>query len=290
MTHPWIEAMRLRTLPVSMAGVLAGGACALQQGRFFTVPFICCMLFALLAQIASNFANEYFDYRNGLDVKGREGFRRGVTEGDISPKAMRTATFATLGAAAIPGCCLIAYGGWWMLPIGIVIFCFALAYSTGPYPLSHHGLGDIAVIIFFGLVPVCLTSWLCTANDMNVFKTAFPIGCGIGLIAADVLIVNNIRDVDTDRAVHKNTTAVIFGTKAMKAVYILFMISGITLLCIGSTSIHHYLYIPIFTAPLAILACTGLITSTGARLNNVLRLTAQTLLLASVILFILAIA
>ena len=98
----WIEAMRLRTLPVSVAGVLAGVACAIIGGSFSAVPAVLCLLFAALAQIASNFGNEYYDYVNGLDRKGREGFRRGVTEGDISPTAMKVATFATLAVATKP--------------------------------------------------------------------------------------------------------------------------------------------------------------------------------------------
>ena len=97
----WIEAMRLRTLPVSISGVLAGIACAMMGIDFSLVPALLCLLFAILAQIASNFANEYYDFKKGVDRKGREGFRRGVTEGDISPAAMKYATFGTLAAAAV---------------------------------------------------------------------------------------------------------------------------------------------------------------------------------------------
>ena len=148
--------MRLRTLPVSVAGVLAGIACAIMGGTFSLVPAVLCLLFAMLAQVASNFGNEYYDYVNGLDRKGREGFRRGVTEGDISPRAMKIATYATLAVAAVVGCSMLFFCGWWLLPVGIAIGLFALAYSAGPYPLSHHGLGDVAVVVFFGIVPVTL--------------------------------------------------------------------------------------------------------------------------------------
>ena len=102
--------MRLRTLPVSVGGVLAGAGCAAHYGAFRWLPFLICMAFAIMAQIVSNFANEYFDWRNGLDRKGREGFRRCVTEGDITPKAMRNATFGLLGAACAVGCTLIIWG------------------------------------------------------------------------------------------------------------------------------------------------------------------------------------
>lgn len=217
-TKAWIEAMRLRTLPVSVAGVVAGGGCAAYFNSFRPVPFLICMLFAVMAQIVSNFANEYFDFRNGLDHKGREGFRRGVTEGDISPNAMLRATICLLLAACAVGCTLIIWGGWWLIAVGLAIAIFALAYSAGPWPLSHHGLGDIAVVIFFGIVPVMLTTYVQTGS-WDMWKLALPISVAIGLMGSNVLIVNNYRDADDDRAVGKHTTVVILGRKTMGTVY-----------------------------------------------------------------------
>lgn len=217
-TKAWIEAMRLRTLPVSVAGVVAGGGCAAYFNSFRPIPFLICMLFAVMAQIVSNFANEYFDFRNGLDHKGREGFRRGVTEGDISPNAMLRATICLLLAACAVGCSLIIWGGWWLIAVGLAITVFALAYSAGPWPLSHHGLGDIAVVIFFGIVPVMLTTYVQTGS-WDMWKLALPISVAIGLMGSNVLIVNNYRDADDDRAVGKRTTVVILGRKTMGTVY-----------------------------------------------------------------------
>ena len=171
MLRRWIEAMRLRTLPVSVAGVIAGTACAVISGGFSALPALLCLLFAMLAQIASNFGNEYYDFKNGLDNKGRAGFRRGVTEGDISPSAMKAATYLTLAAAAVVGLMLLFFGEWWLVIVGALIGVFALAYSAGPYPLSHHGLGDVAVVIFFGVVPVTFTCYLQT-HDWNVTKNS----------------------------------------------------------------------------------------------------------------------
>ena len=217
--NPWIEALRLRTLPVSAAGVLTGAGCAAYIGGFRWLPFCLCLLFALLAQIVSNLANEYFDFKNGLDRKGREGFRRGVTEGDISASAMLRAVILTLILACIVGCCLIFWGGWWLMLIGLAVAVFALAYSAGPYPLSHHGLGDIAVLIFFGIIPVCLTSWLSSGSTDLLWQLTFPLSVAIGLMGVNVLIVNNYRDIDDDRAVNKRTTAVIFGPSAIRTLY-----------------------------------------------------------------------
>lgn len=217
---PWIEAMRLRTLPVSVAGVIAAAGCAAHYGSFKPVPWTICLLFAVMAQIVSNFANEYFDFRNGLDRKGREGFRRGVTEGDISPNAMRNATFGLLAATCAVGCSLICWGGWWLILVGIAIALFAIAYSAGPYPLSHHGLGDIAVVIFFGIVPVVMTTYLQTGS-WDMLQVTLPVSIAVGLMGTNVLVVNNYRDMNEDKAVGKRTTVVIFGRKKMALVYLI---------------------------------------------------------------------
>lgn len=217
-TASWIEAMRLRTLPVSLAGVLYAVGLGVSTGHFRIFPALLCFLFALLAQIASNFANEYYDFKAGLDRAGREGPRRGVTEGDITPAAMKYATFATLGTACVLGCLLVAlFGQWWMVGVGILTALGVMAYSTGPYPLSHHGLGEVAVICFFGIIPVCLT-YLLLGGSYGGWLLAASIG--IGLMGANVLIVNNYRDADDDRAVGKQTLAVRLGRKAMAAVYL----------------------------------------------------------------------
>ena len=204
----WVEAMRLRTLPVSVAGVLPAIALALMDGSYKALPAMLCLAVAVLAQIASNFANEYYDYRDGLDRPGREGPRRGVTEGDITPRAMLAATYFTLGVACAIGCSLIWWGGWWMLPAGIAIALGVVAYSAGPYPLSRHGLGEVAVIVFFGIAPVNLTYYIMAGHFGHEVLMA---SIAIGLMGADVLIVNNYRDAEADKAVGKHTLAVILG-------------------------------------------------------------------------------
>lgn len=215
----WIEAMRLRTLPVSVAGVIAAAACSISYGTIRILPWVICLLFAVAAQIVANFANEYFDFKGGRDRKGREGFRRGVTEGDITPQAMKRATYILLGIDCLLGLALTLWGGLWLVIPGILIAIFALAYSAGPFPLSCRGLGDVAVVIFFGLVPVYFTTYLCTGL-LDTWAVTMPIGGAVGLLAANVLIVNNYRDADDDRLVGKYTTVVIFGRKVMLWVYL----------------------------------------------------------------------
>ena len=274
--------MRLRTLPVSLSGVVAGSACAIMYDGFKFVPALLCLLFATLAQVASNFANEYFDYKNGLDKKGRVGFRRGVTEGDISPQAMKMATYATLVLAALVGLTMLFYGEWWMVIVGALIGVFALAYSAGPYPLSHHGLGDVAVVIFFGIVPVTLTCYLQTGSWESL-TLSLPTSLSVGLLASNVLVVNNYRDMDDDKSVGKHTTVVLFGRKAMSRWYLLSGIIGVCLMW----KVWMHLSLISWIIPLIYLifhtsTWRSLTHSEGPALNPLLGRTAKNLLVYSV--------
>ena len=286
MIKAWIEAMRLRTLPVSVSGVLVGIACAVFLGKFNAVPAVLCLLFAVLAQIASNFGNEYYDFKNGVDKKGREGFHRGVTEGEISPMAMKIATFVTLGLAGVVGCMMLFYGPWWLVIVGVVIMLFALAYSTGPYPLSHHGLGDVAVVLFFGVVPVVFTCFLQTGSWEGL-QYVLPTSITIGLLAANVLIVNNYRDMEDDAAVNKRTTVVIFGRKIMAWVY---LFSGIIAMLLLLPLWYHLSYwaliTPILYIVLHINTWRQLKKSLGVQLNPLLGKTAINLLVFAVLLLV----
>ncbi len=236
MKNPWIEAMRLRTLPVSIAGVLTGGAVAIANHGFRFLPFLICLVFAVMAQIVSNFANEYFDFKNGLDKKGREGFRRGVTEGEISPTKMRNALYGLLLATCAVGCTLIYYGGWILVPFGILIAIGALAYSAGPFPLSHHGLGDVAVFLFYGLIPVFFTAYVQIPN-YHIWPLALILGSAVSLMGINVLIVNNYRDYEDDKQVGKRTTAVIFGRNRISTLY---LINGFIAAILINVGIYNY--------------------------------------------------
>lgn len=283
MIKNWIEAMRLRTLPVSVAGVIAGTGCAIMLGSFKAIPALTCLSFAILAQIASNFGNEYYDFKNGIDRKGRAGFRRGVTEGEISPQSMKTATFAVLALAAAVGCTMLLYGPWWLILVGVMIMIFALAYSTGPYPLSHHGLGDLAVVIFFGIIPVTLTCFLQTGvwEGMGIIT---PTSVAVGLLAANVLIVNNYRDMEDDAAVGKRTTVVIFGRKFMSIVYLLFGITGMAVMIPVWTRLPLWAWtVPSIYMVLHLKTWMTLRDTAGAGLNPLLGKTAVNLLTFSVL-------
>ena len=279
MIRHWIEAMRLRTLPVSVAGVIAGTGCAIAAESFKPIPALLCLAFAILAQIAANFGNEYYDFKNGIDKKGRAGFRRGVTEGEIDPKAMKAATFITLGIAAAVGCTMLIYGPWWLIIVGVLIMCFALAYSAGPYPLSHHGLGDIAVIIFFGIVPVVLTWYLQTSSWESV-DLVIETSVAIGILAANVLIVNNYRDMEDDAAAGKRTTVVIFGRKFMSTVYLLSGFIGMLVMTQVWLDMPVWvLAVPLIYPVLHLKTWQNLRESTGSAINPLLGRTAMNLLI-----------
>lgn len=271
----WIEAMRLRTLPVSLAGVAMGVAFCVLDGVFELLPALLCAAFAVLAQISSNFANEYYDYRAGLDKAGRVGPRRGVAEGDISPEAMRNATFITLGIACMVGLSLIYWGGWWLMFAGIVIAAGAMAYSAGPYPLSRHGLGEVAVVVFFGIVPVNLTYYV----QSGVFDIPVLLASvAVGLMTANLLIVNNYRDREEDGSVGKRTLAVIYGGRFVSTLYLL---NGLAAIALMSGSLAHVQGIAIGYIVIHLVLWKFLERHKGSALNPLLGMTAMLVFLCS---------
>ena len=283
MIKSWIEAMRLRTLPVSVAGVIAGTGCAIMLDSFKAAPVLACLVFAILAQIAANFGNEYYDFKNGIDRKGRAGFRRGVTEGEIDPESMKRATFIVLALAAVVGCTMLFYGPWWLIIVGVLIMMFALAYSAGPYPLSHHGLGDLAVIIFFGIIPVTFTCFLQT-GDGDGMNIIVPTSLAVGLLAANVLIVNNYRDMEDDAAVGKRTTVVIFGRKFMSLTYLLSGITGMAVMLPVWIRLPLWaLAVPVLFVILHLKVWLKLRRAAGTELNPLLGRTAVNLLVFSLL-------
>lgn len=280
----WIECARLRTLPVSVAGVIMASGIAVLYHRFEWLPALLCFAFAVLAQVVSNFANEYYDFRRGTDKKGRVGPRRGVTEGDITPGLLLRVTIGTLAVACAVGCGLIPFGGWWLIPVGILIAVFAFAYSAGPYPLSYHGLGDVAVLVFFGLVPVNLTFYLQAGYFAPL---AILASVTIGLMGVNVLLVNNYRDVDDDREAHKRTTVVIFGRKVASAAYLINGYVGISLLApLWFAAPLWVLAVPALYLVLHTVTWNRLTHSDGAALNPLLGATARNMLIFAVLLTI----
>lgn len=282
--------MRLRTLPVSASGVLLAIGIAVWQNHFRWIPAILCLVFALMAQVVSNFANEYYDYRRGADKKGRVGPRRGVTEGDIEPKTLRNVTYLTLAIACLVGCGLIPYGGWQMIPVGIMIAVFALAYSAGPYPLSYHGLGELTVFLFYGMVPV-IFSYYVIAGRMDALAVLG--GITIGFMGVNVLLVNNYRDMDDDIDAGKRTAVVIFGRKLAAAAYLfngymaIAMLSPLWFMIYLNDCLSHWAYlVPLFYLVMHTVTWIKLNRRTGAALNPLLGETARNMLIFTVLMLL----
>lgn len=269
--------MRLRTLPVSVAGVFAALGFNIVEHSFRWAPSALCLLFAVLCQIASNFANEYYDFKAGRDKAGREGPRRGVTEGDITPRAMLGAIVGTLVGAAAVGLSLTYWGGLWLIIPGVLIGLGVLAYSTGPYPLSTHCLGEVAVFCFFGLVPVNLTYYVVSGGHTSM--SVFLASCAVGLMGANVLIVNNTRDISDDRSAGKHTLATAFGVKAMAGLYTVNALAAVWLtLSLWSKGSDFWLLVPGIYAGLSISLAFRLTRLKGHCLTPLLGITSVLML------------
>ena len=222
----WVEAARLRTLPAAVIPVMVGTALAVAHRSADAVDAAVCLAFALLVQIGTNFANDYFDFVQGADTPARVGPRRAVAAGLIAPRRMLAATWLVLGAAFAVGLLLVREGGWVLLPIGIVSIVCAVAYTGGPFPLGYNGLGDVFVFIFFGLVAVCATFYV---QAGHVPPDVVSCAAAVGLLAANILVANNYRDAETDARAGKKTLVVRFGRRF--AVWQYALSHAVALLC-----------------------------------------------------------
>ena len=210
----WLAATRPRTLPAAVAPVLVGSALAWRDGKFDGAAAGLCLAFAVLVQIGTNFANDYYDFVNGADTAARVGPRRAVASGLIAPATMKGAMWAVFAAAFLSGLALVAWGGPWLIAVGVASILCGVAYTGGPFPLGYHGLGDLFVFLFFGLVAVGATYFV---QAGTVTADAWLAAVPIGLLAANILVVNNYRDVETDRVAGKRTLVVRFGRRFARA-------------------------------------------------------------------------
>lgn len=204
----WLAAARPRTLPAAVAPVIVGSALAWRAGAFDAGAAAICLAFALLVQVGANFANDYYDFGRGADTTGRVGPRRAVAAGLVAPATMRRAMGLTFGLALLVGLALIAWGGWWLVIVGVVSVASGLAYTGGPYPLGYHGLGDVFVFVFFGLVAVCVTFFVQTGR---LGVDAILAAVAIGALTTNILVVNNYRDAESDARASKRTLVVRWG-------------------------------------------------------------------------------
>ena len=214
----WIEAARPKTLWASIAPVIIGTAMAYSDGKWDPVIAMLTVLSAMMIQIGTNYANDYYDYFKGADTKERIGPVRATGSGLVKPEVMKKAFLMAFGLAIVFGLYLITRGGWPILIIGTFSVLFGLLYTGGPFPLGYKGLGEIFVLIFFGPVAVGGTYYLQTL-DINLI--VILAGLSPGLISTALLTVNNLRDIHTDEKAGKRTLAVRFGPIFARIEYLL---------------------------------------------------------------------
>jgi 1,4-dihydroxy-2-naphthoate octaprenyltransferase len=247
---------------------MIAGALAYKDGFFNPLILAACFGVAFFAQIASNFANDYFDYRKGADTSARVGPKRAVAAGDVTPARMLSAALIMLFAAVALGVFIASERGWGLLIIGALICAAVMAYSAGPYPLAYHGWGDICVIIFYGIVPVLFTYY---AVSGGVTARAVLISFAVGVLTDNILLVNNYRDYEEDSLSGKRTTVVLFGKNFGGVFYLLniltaFTIAFITLRRFSPWFVILYLFLFIWV----LTSWKRLLGSNGSELNELL--------------------
>jgi 1,4-dihydroxy-2-naphthoate octaprenyltransferase len=269
-------ATRPKTLPAALAPVVVGTALAVKDGKFALFPALAALTGALLLQIGVNLANDYFDYIKGIDTKDRLGPVRVTQSGLMSPETVRNGMLLTLALAFLVGIYLVYVAGWPLLLVGLAAIASALAYSGGRHPLASAGLGDLFVFLFFGLVAVSGTYYV-QAVSMSVWVAAASVP--VGFLITAIIVVNNLRDIDTDRATGKYTLAVRLGPRWTRREYAA-LIAGAYLfvLCLGlSGDGKQWILLPLLSMPAALYLIQKIYKTTGPALNVLL---AQTALLS----------
>jgi len=278
----WLMAARPKTLPAAAAPVVIGTAAAIGAGTFQFAPALAALMGALLIQIGTNFANDVFDYQKGADTAERLGPLRVTQAGLLTPRQVMLGMVAAFALAATVGLYLVMIGGWPIVAIGLLSILCGIAYTGGPFPLGYNGLGDIFVFIFFGPVAVCGTYYV---QAGMVSPTVMAASVAIGLLATNILVVNNLRDIDTDRKAGKRTLAVRFGERGAQAEYLLLLSLAylIPILMIITGLVSWWVVLTWLSMPIAVPQIRRILTEKGRPLNQALAGSAQLELVYSVL-------
>lgn len=269
----WIEAARPQTLPAAIVPVMIGASLAYSEGHLNWPVSILILLCALLIQIGTNFANDYYDALSGADTEQRVGFARATASGLIGPVTMKRATFLTMGLAFLVGLLVVWHAGWPILILGVLSLICGVAYTGGPFPLGYNGLGDVFVFLFFGIIAVMGTYY---ANALHWSTLSFWASLPAGALTTNILVVNNLRDIESDRPAGKKTLGVLFGENALRYEYLLMILLGFAI------PLHFYfregsgwlVLLPFLSTPLAVYLVVNVFTETQKQnLNNTLKKT-----------------
>jgi len=281
----WMLAARPKTLPAAASGVITGAALALHDGHFRLGPALAALFVALLLQIGSNLANDVYDYERGADAGERHGPMRVTQAQLLTPSQVKLGMWTVFGLSALLGLYLALTAGWVVILIGLAAILSAVAYTGGPFPLGYYGLGDLFVFIFFGVAAVAGTYFV---QAGSVSAGAWWMSLPIGWLIVDILVVNNLRDIEADRAAGKRTLAVRLGERRTRIQYIVLLTAS-------------YLILPILAA-FDVLAWASLLAwlslplgwrtwlvvrrQAGRPLNEALAGTGQTTLVYSLLFFV----
>jgi 1,4-dihydroxy-2-naphthoate octaprenyltransferase len=270
--HIWLMAARPRTLPAAVAPVLVGTALAATEGTFRPLTFVAAMLGAVFIQIGTNLSNDYSDARRGADAEDRLGPVRVTAGGLVPPRQVLVATYVAFGVAVLAGVYLIATAGWELLLVGAASILAGVLYTGGPRPYGYEGLGEVFVFLFFGVVAVTGSYF---AQVERLTWEAFVLAVPVGLLASAILIVNNVRDLETDRRAGKRTLAVRLGRPRARNLYVAMVVGAFACAPVpwlaGSDELTAWLALPVAALPLAVPVVRTVRTRTdGPSLNKAL--------------------
>jgi len=272
--NSWILAARPKTLLAAFVPVLVGSALAISVNNFYLAYSIAALICAVLIQIGTNFTNDLYDHLKGADNKKRKGPQRALASGLISVKEMKWGITFAFGLSFLVGLYLVYSAGWIILIIGIISIAAGFVYTAGPFPLAYNGLGDVFVFIFFGVVGTMGTYYLHTTEFSFL---SFLISLPVGAVTTNILVVNNFRDIDEDKAAGKNTLAVFIGRSYTRLEFILLLVFCYLVLIILFTEydFSYWIFLPFITLPFAALLIKMLFKLRGTELNITLELSAK---------------
>ncbi|HEX4621546.1 MAG TPA: 1,4-dihydroxy-2-naphthoate polyprenyltransferase [Myxococcaceae bacterium] len=273
----WLLACRPATLVAAFVPVAVGTACAIAEGHFRLGPALAALLGAVFIQIGTNLANDVYDFERGADTAERLGPTRAVQAGLLTRGQVRGGMVIAFGLATLAGAYLTAVSGPWVVAVGLVSIACGVAYTGGPFPLGYHGLGDVFVLAFFGVVAVGGTA---RAETGQVSALALWASLPVGALATAILVVNNLRDRETDAKAGKRTLAVRWGATAAVAEYALLLALAYAVpVGVAVSSRAPGALLPLLTVPLAVSLLRAVARERGRDLNRRLGGTARLLLL-----------
>ena len=273
-SQAWFLASRPKTLLAAVVPVMVGSALAIAQNKFTFIYSLLALICSILIQVGTNFTNDLYDHLKGADKELRKGPLRVLSAGLITQTEMRNAIILVFGLAFLLGLYLVYSVGMVVLIIGIVSILAGIAYTAGPFPLAYHGLGDVFVFIFFGIVGTAGTYYL-HLKEFNLMSLLVSIP--VGALITNILVVNNYRDIEEDREAKKITLAVRFGKTFTKIQFIISIVVSYLVLLILFLEFNFspWIFLPLLSLPLAFIQVKMLFSFEGSKLNKTLELSAK---------------